>query len=76
MIEWYYDKTPYNEIYNEDGTMKSGYFSASFTLTGGYEWTRGENALEIDIYLSTENVDMAQDMPFTLQLSFYSEETS
>jgi hypothetical protein len=75
VLYWYYEKTPYSSVYNEDGTIKV-YRYSSFTLTGGYDWMRGSNGLELGITLSAVNVDVAFDTPFTLQLSFYSEETS
>jgi hypothetical protein len=75
MWTWYYDKTPYEEIYNQDGTLKP-YTNPSISLVGGYAIERGSTAVEIGIRLSAQNIDVAVDTPFTLQLSFSSDESS
>jgi hypothetical protein len=75
MWTWYYDKTPYEEIYNQDGTVKP-YTNPSISLVGGYAIERGSTAVEIGIRLSAQNIDVAVDTPFTLQLSFSSDESS
>jgi hypothetical protein len=73
-VYWYNDNTPYDSIYNEDGTLQA-YTTRSMFLAGEYGHEGGANAVSLGISLSAQHVGVAHDTPFTLQLRFHSEDT-